>query len=113
MASTTKIFDFFRNLKSDAVPKAPRPEKQDPDSDVTDTQQEHNEEYVGQDEEETDINLEDLKGTENSKSNKKNFSTNKNKQNIPKTEKKSNQHASFNNVNTQGWYKLIITLLIS
>ncbi|XP_026318687.1 uncharacterized protein LOC113229344 isoform X3 [Hyposmocoma kahamanoa] len=30
MATTTKIFEFFRNLKSDAVPKAPRPEKQNP-----------------------------------------------------------------------------------
>lgn len=111
MATSTKIFEFFRNLKSDAVPKAPRPEKQDPDSDVTDTQQEHNEECVEQDEEEIVINLDGFKDAENPKTNRKNFySTNKKKQSIPKTDKKTKQHTGFNNVNTQGWY-LINNLL--
>lgn len=109
MAATTKLFEFFRNLKSDAVPKAPRPEKQDSDSDVTDTQGEHNEEYIVQDEEEITINLDGFKGTENAKNSKKAF-TSKKKQDIPKSEKKNKQHEGFNNVNTQGWY-LIINLL--
>lgn len=100
MAITTKILDFLRSLKSDAVPKAPCPEKQDSDSDATDTQQEHNEEFVEQDEEEIVINLEGIKGTSNAKSNNKKFS--KKKPDIPKPEREFKQHAGFNNVNTQG-----------
>lgn len=105
MATSTKIFDFFRNLKSDAVPKAPRPEKQDSDNDVTDAQRELNEEFVEQDEEEIVINLDGVKGTEKPKSSNKTFyNTSKKKQDIPKPDKNSKQHTGYNNVNTQGWY---------
>lgn len=101
-----KIFDVFRNLKSDAVPQAPRAkesEKQDSDSDVTDTHEEHNnEEYVEQDEEEIVINLEGFSGTENAKN--KSYGSSKKKEDIPKSEKKKKTHTDYNNVNTHGRY---------
>lgn len=104
MATTNKLLEFFRNLKSDAVPKSPRPEKQNLENDVTDTQREHNEEYVEQDEEDIVINLDGVKGTENAKSNgKKFYNTSKRKQDIPKSEQKNKTNEGFNNVNTQGW----------